>query len=94
MSLAAAQFMVTVVGTYATVGLMFAVVFVWRLVGRLDPAATHGTAGFRLLIVPAAVALWPYLAARLITGASAPPDEWTAHRARAHRPASWMERPR
>lgn len=83
MSLPAAQLIVTAVGAYAAVGLLFAVFFAWRLVGRLDRAAIHGTLGFRLLIVPGTVAFWPYLAMRLVAGASAPPDEWTAHRALA-----------
>ena len=91
MSLSAAHTMVSVAGAYFTIGLLFALVFVWRLVGRLDPAARHGSAGFRLLIVPGVAALWPYLAARLVLGASAPPEEWNAHRRSARRPAPDVE---
>jgi hypothetical protein len=90
-SLAAAQTLVRIVGVYVTIGLLFAVVFVWRLVGRLDPAARHGTTGFRVLILPGVIALWPYLAARLAFGASAPPEEWTAHRRSARRHAQEAE---
>ena len=83
MSTAAAETLVAALGTYAVAGLVFAVPFVWRFVGTLDPAAQHGTVGFRLLIVPGVVALWPLLLVRLVRGAQAPPDEWNAHRASA-----------
>ena len=50
---------------YFALGLAFAVPFALRWAGRLDPAAHRGTWGFRLLIVPGTVLLWPVLAARL-----------------------------
>ena len=50
---------------YLAVGLGFAVVFAWRLAGRLDPSARDGTPGFRLLILPGAAILWPFLLTRL-----------------------------
>lgn len=75
--------LVSLLGAYAAVGVAFALPFAWRLAARLDPAARAGTAGFRVLILPGAAALWPYLLVRLARGASAPPDEWNAHRAAA-----------
>ena len=81
MSTAAAETLVAAAGIYVGAGLLFAVPFVWRFVGRLDAAAQHGTIGFRLLIVPGVTVLWPLLLARLVRGAQAPPDEWNAHRA-------------
>lgn len=51
---------------YAVVGVAFAAWFATRGAGRLDPAATGGTGGFRLLLLPGAVVLWPYLAFRLL----------------------------
>ena len=81
MSPSTAQLVVTAFGVYAGIGGVFSLVFVWRLAGRLDPAARQGTWGFRLLMLPGVMALWPYLLARLAGGAVAPPDEWTAHRA-------------
>jgi hypothetical protein len=75
--------LVAAFGVYATAGVLFAIAFVWQLAGRLDPAAQRGTVGFRLVVFPGVAALWPYLLGRLITGASAPPDEWNAHRRRA-----------
>ena len=57
--------MVLAAKTYLLVGVVFAVWFAGRGAGRLDQAATDGTTGFRLLLLPGAVVLWPYLALRL-----------------------------
>ena len=53
---------------YLLAGVLFAIPFAWRWSARLDPAAAGGTLGFRLLILPAAVLLWPWLGARLLRG--------------------------
>ena len=50
---------------YVVIGVLFAGWFAGRGALRLDPGATGGTAGFRLLLIPGAAALWPYLAFRL-----------------------------
>lgn len=42
---------------YALCGMVFAVVFMLR--GKADPAAEKGTWGFRVLVMPGLVALWP-----------------------------------
>ena len=60
---------------WASLGLLFAIPFVWRGVDRIDPDARAGSIGFRALILPGAVALWPvllrrWLAARRAGGAS------------------------
>jgi hypothetical protein len=49
---------------YAAVGLFFAVPFLWKGVATLDPAAGGSRLGFRLIILPGVVALWPLLAWR------------------------------
>ena len=51
---------------YLALGVLFALVFAFRWVERIDPAARTGTHGFRLLILPGAAALWPLLACRLL----------------------------
>jgi|SoiMethySBSTD1v2_1073268.scaffolds.fasta_scaffold40350_3 hypothetical protein len=88
MTQATAQLVVNTFAAYLTCGAIFAVMFLWRWVGRLDPLAVHGTLGFRLLVFPGVTALWPLFAIRLVRGDSAPPEEWTAHRAaaRGHAP--------
>jgi hypothetical protein len=81
MSLATARFIVDTITIYLAIGAIFALVFLWQWVGRLDPLAAHGTMGFRVLVFPGVTALWPLFAIRLLRGVSSPPDEWTAHRA-------------
>ena len=83
MSMATAELIVRAVATYLVCGVVFAAVFMWRWVGRLDPLAAHGTIGFRMLVFPGVTALWPLFVMRLVRGDTEPPDEWTAHRALA-----------
>lgn len=61
---------------YTCIGVLFAVPFAFRWANRLDPAAQAGSLGFRLLLLPGAVALWPILALRL---AGRPPRLRNAH---------------
>ena len=76
---ALANWLVTLAGIYVAIGVIFAIPFVIRGVNRVDPGAADGTWGFRLIIVPGVVALWPILMRRWITGAP-PPRERNAHR--------------
>lgn len=76
--------LVAAVGVYLAIGVAFAVAFVTRGVGRIDPAAREGSWGFRLAILPGTAALWPLLARRWARG-GAPPEERNAHRDAAHR---------
>jgi hypothetical protein len=71
---------------YALVGLVVGGWFAFVAAPRLDPAARGASLGFRLLIWPAAAALWPQVLVRLVRG-SPPPLEDTAHR-RAEQEAS------
>ena len=50
---------------YVLIGVLFAGWFAGRGALRLDRRATGGTAGFRLLLIPGATVLWPYLIFRL-----------------------------
>jgi hypothetical protein len=77
-----AGWLVGLAGFYVAAGLLFAIAFVLAGVKRVDPAATGGTWGFRLIIVPGVVAFWPLLAARWARGRS-PAEEHNAHRDRA-----------
>jgi hypothetical protein len=67
-------------GAYLACGLVFAIPFALVGVKRIDPHATHGSWGFRLLIVPGTMAFWPLLLRRLATGMKEPPEERNAHR--------------
>lgn len=77
--LTTATWLVNALAIYAAVGLVFAIAFVWKGAGKIDPAAVEGTIGFRLLIVPGTIALWPILARRWLRG-EGPPEECNAHR--------------
>jgi len=46
---------------YLVPGVLFAIVFVTKLAGKLDPGARDGTWGFRLAILPGSIVLWPLL---------------------------------
>jgi hypothetical protein len=67
---------------YAAIGLVFALVFVFAGVGRIDESAKGAPLAFRLLIIPGAAALWPILLLRWARGAQ-PPMERNPHRDRA-----------
>ena len=54
------------VGLYAIAGFLFAIAFLAAGVVRIDPAARGSGLGFRLLILPGIVALWPFLFLRWI----------------------------
>ena len=53
---------VLLVQIYLALGALFVVPFLRRGAGRLDSSAEKGSLGFRLVIVPGVVALWPVLA--------------------------------
>jgi len=71
-SLTIAIWLVRLGGVYLLLGALFAVPFSLWWAGRLDPVAAHGTWGFRLLLLPGAVLLWPLLAHRLLRPGKAP----------------------
>ena len=64
---------------YLIVGLVFAVVFVLFLAGRVDHAARDATWGFRILVIPGIALLWPLLLIRVLRGRQKP-AEHNAHR--------------
>jgi len=66
MTVAAAESLVRAVAIYLGSGAVFAMVFLWRWVGILDTAASHGTWGFRTLVFPGVAMLWPLFLIRVI----------------------------
>jgi len=78
-----ATMIVTALGVYLLCGLLFALPFVLAGVNRMDPHARAGTWGFRVLVLPGAVFLWPLLLRRWLGGVQHPPAERTAHRCAA-----------
>ncbi len=78
-----AAYLLIFIGFYLLAGLAFAVPFALVGVGEIDPHAAHGTWGFRLLLVPGTILLWPLLAHRWLRGVHEPPEERNAHRLNA-----------
>lgn len=68
MTLDAARLLAWLALAYLTVGVAFAVLFAARWAKRLDTAAGSGTIGFRILIIPGAMLLWPLLSFLLLRG--------------------------
>lgn len=67
-------------GLYLAGGLAFAIPFAVIGMKKIDPHAKHGSWGFRVLVVPGAMAFWPLLLRRWAAGVGEPPEERNAHR--------------
>ncbi len=70
-----AQWTVALLALYAAIGVLFALVFAARGVGRVDPNARGAPLGFRLLIVPGVAALWPLMLRRWVGAEPGPARE-------------------
>lgn len=68
-------------GLYLVCGLAFAVPFALWGVQKVDGHAVGAGWGFRLIIIPGTMLLWPLLLGRWWRGRAHPPTERTAHRA-------------
>jgi hypothetical protein len=75
-----ANTMVDALLAYAAVGAAFAFAFVSMGVQKIDPEARGAGIGFRTLIFPGVVALWPLLLRRWAAGVRKPPLERNPHR--------------
>lgn len=70
---------------YFAAGFLFALYFVFRGIGRVDAVAAQSTAGFKLIILPGVMALWPLMWRRWRQGRGKPPEENNPHRREACR---------
>lgn len=61
-----ATWLVRLAAAYFAIGIGFALPFAARWVNRIDAVATHGTPGFRMLLIPGAILLWPLLIPRVV----------------------------
>ena len=77
------RFCVWLFEAYLALGFLFACYFVTRAVGRIDPSAKNGSWGFRAMVFPGSIALWPLLLLRVVTGQQSPPVEHTPHKQQA-----------
>ena len=60
------MFLLTIVDSYAAIGLLFASAFLTVGISRVDPVSKGSGIGFRLIILPGVAALWPVLLTRWI----------------------------
>lgn len=77
-----AEIIVYTVFVYLAIGAVFALWFVVRGITKLDESAKSTSIGFRFLIFWGAVAFWPMLLKRVLSGAKRPVEK-TAHRGSA-----------
>lgn len=82
-----AETLLIAAGIYLLCGLVLAIPFVLLGVARIDPNAAHGSWGFRALIIPGTMFLWPLLAKRWLGGRHEPPEETNPHRCAAGKEA-------
>jgi hypothetical protein len=66
MNVETAQIVVNAFYGYVAAGILFAAWFVARGAARIDAKAGAGTVGFRMLVFPGAVALWPVLVVKIL----------------------------
>lgn len=79
-----AEWIVTLAAAYVVIGLLFAVPFLTRGVGGVDPHAERSGVAVRLILLPGTLAFWPLLLNRWARGIPLPVER-TAHRDRAAR---------
>ena len=53
--------LVNVAAVYVACGVLVAALFLARWCKTFDPSAAHGSCGFRVLVVPGIIALWPVI---------------------------------
>jgi hypothetical protein len=63
----AVEWFVNLLAAYSVVGLVFGLAFVTLGISRLDPVAQGSGLGFRVIVLPGVVALWPFLLLRWVT---------------------------
>ena len=85
MSVAIARIIAGALEAYVALGVLFAIVFLPFGLKAIDPATKGAPIGFRLIVSPGVVALWPLLLRRWASGTRHPPEERSPHRAAAAR---------
>ena len=68
----AAHLLLALLAGYLVVGAAVGVSFIVFGIGRVDPGARGAPWGFRLIVLPGVIALWPWIAARWIRSGAAP----------------------
>ena len=80
MSITVASWIWSLIGIYLGMGVLFSVLFLSLRFKKSDPDAVGSSIGFRAIVLPGIILLWPALARRWIVGATAPLEEKSPHR--------------
>ncbi len=80
MPLSLAVWLVRLGYVYVAVGVFLVPWWHLRGLSRLDQTAGHGPWGFRVLVTPGLIVLWPWLLVRVRHTAGEPAAECNAHR--------------
>ena len=64
--MAVTEWLLDLLGVYAGAGLLFAIAFLTVGISHVDPDSKGSGVGFRLIILPGVVALWPLLLSRWV----------------------------
>ena len=83
MGLESAWLLVWFSGLYAGIGLLVSPIAIFLAGARIDRALPASGVGFRILILPGAAMLWPFVLVRCLRGGGTPRVERNAHRLRA-----------
>ncbi len=73
------EILVSLLGVYFLLGIIFALPFLVKGVQVIDPAAVEGSRGFKFMVFPGVVLFWPYLLKRWLRK-QGPPEERSNHR--------------
>lgn len=80
MSITVASWIWSLIGIYLGIGVLFAVLFLSLRLKKSDPDAVGSSIGFRAIVLPGIILLWPALARRWIAGVTQPLEEKSHHR--------------
>lgn len=83
--MALANVLLVLVAAYLAAGVAFAAAFHAGGLARIDAGAARGSRGFRVVVTPGVILLWPVLVGRWRRGTGAPPAPRDAHRDAARR---------
>ncbi len=76
----AAAILVWTIYLYFAGGVVVALMIVFFGLGRIDAATRGSGIGFRLIVFPGLIALWPLMLSRFIWGTGSPPLQEDPHR--------------
>ncbi|MFK7847519.1 MAG: hypothetical protein AB8G77_19665 [Rhodothermales bacterium] len=80
MSITVASWIWSLIGIYLGLGVLFAILFLSLRLKKSDPDANGSSIGFRAIVLPGIILLWPALARRWIAGITTPHEEKSPHR--------------